>query len=227
MALLKNGCWQCRQAGTRVVCGVSDEVVDAFDRAHTPCHYQRGDFLFLEGSPGRGLFCLKSGRVKLYRSSADGKVQLLSLVGPGQFLGHRELLTGQPCSCSAEVLAGGDICFLEREVVARALERDSALARNIMLSLAESLDQAEARLLEMARMRASARIASLLLQCSEANRLGAVDPLTREEMAQLSGLTLESVSRAVRALGRQGLLSFEGRRIFVLDRPGLERVRLG
>lgn len=206
-----------------MLCRASLPVVDSFESARVPCQYGRGDVLYLEGSDCRGLFCIKTGRVKLYRGAADGKLQLVALAGPGQFLGHRELLTGQPCFCTAEVLAGGDICFLERDVVLKALEVDPQLSRNIILALAGSLDVAEQRLLELARMRAPARLASLLLQCSDT--YGVVDPLTREEMAQLCGLTVESVSRTVRALGRQGLLSFEGRRIFVLDRARLNRLR--
>lgn len=210
-----------------MLCGISDSVVDAFDEARTARHYERGDVLLMEGSPARGLFCIKSGRVKLYRSSSEGAVQLVALYGPGQFLGHRELVTGQKCTCTAEVLAAGDICFIDRDTFLNALVNDPSVARNVIQALATSLDQAESRLLELARMRAEGRVASLLLQCSEADRLGAVDPLTREEMAQLSGLTVESVSRTLRAMGRRGLLSFEGRRIFVLDRPGLAQVRGG
>ena len=210
-----------------ILCGATAAVVDAFDQARVPCHYERGQTLFLEGATSKGMFCIKSGRVKMFRSSPDGKVQMVGLAGAGQFLGHRELITGLPCSCTAEVLAEGDICFLDRETVLHALDHDPSMARNVMSALAASLYLAESRLLEVARMRASARLASLLLQCSESDRLGTVDPLTREEMAQICGLTVESVSRAVRSMGRDGLVGFEGRRIFVLDRPRLERLKTG
>lgn len=166
------------------------------------------------------MFCIQTGRVKLCRASRDGAVQLVGLVGPGQFLGHRELVTGHDCSYTAEVLAAGDICFIPRDTLLQELSSDPGVAHNVMRALANSLEQAESRLLEMACTRAEGRVARLLLQCSDE---GKVDPLTREEMAQFCGLTVESVSRALRGMGRQGLLAFEGRRIHVLDQSALAR----
>ncbi len=199
-------------------------MVDAFDSGKSSTRYKRGSLVFRQGELGRGLYCISSGRVKLYRANPAGQVQVVSLAGPGDFLGHRELLTGQPQANTAEVVQEALICLVERDVLLASLQEDRQVAQNVMTSMAHALERAEARMLELARLSASGRIASLLLECEDQ---GQVAPLTREELAQIAGTTIESVSRTLRSLGRKGVLGLKGRRIRIIDRGALEELTLG
>jgi CRP/FNR family transcriptional regulator len=149
-------------------------------------------------------------------------VQIVRLVGAGDFLGFRRILGKQASSNTAQVVSPAVVCQIPGSSVLAALGQDAQLAQNILGAQARSLERTESHLLKLVGLSSPGRVVSLLLENSSPTPPCAVAPLTREEMAQLAGTSIESVSRLIHELARRGSLRLRGRALFVEDRAALE-----
>ena len=221
---LSGGCWQCfinKAAG--LVADLSPAAVEVFDRAKITRHYPRGSILYHQGSLGHGLFCIRSGRIKVYNTDTSGKLHILRLAGAGDFLGTSSFVTRRPHSSTAEAMSPAVVCLICGEAVRSALESDPQIANNIMSSLAHALENTEAHLATLARLSSTCRIVKVLLENSQPTAHEAlVAPLTREEIGNLSSTCIETVSRLLHSLARQGMLRLRVRAIYIVNRAALE-----
>jgi CRP/FNR family transcriptional regulator, cyclic AMP receptor protein len=109
--------------------------------------------------------------------------------------------------------------------VRSALQADPTMVANLLSSLAYSLEETEAQLASLAQLSSTARIVKVLLEHSPSTSLEArVAALTREEIGNLSGTSMETVSRLIHSLTRQGFLRLRGRTIFIVQRASLEQL---
>lgn len=221
--LNEDGCWRCRAQGSaELLLGAAPESVMAFEKSRTCRFYARGTMLYQQGSCGGSLFCVNSGLIKIFRTDVAGLVQVVRLAGAGAFFGFRRVLGGRASSNSAQVVAPSMICQIPGEVILAAVSRDFQVARNIITAQARALEQTEAHLMRMVGLSSRGRVASLILEHSAPTPPYLVSPLTRGELAELGGTSIESVSRVIRELARQGCLKLKGRGIYLLDRVALE-----
>ncbi|HND64193.1 MAG TPA: cyclic nucleotide-binding domain-containing protein, partial [Elusimicrobiota bacterium] len=85
-------------------CALNADAVKKLDGAQTENLFKKGQILFYEGNPAVGVYCVSAGEVKLSKTGAGGRPQILGIVGPGTLMGHRSLLTNQPHTMTAEAL---------------------------------------------------------------------------------------------------------------------------
>jgi len=229
MALVGNSgvctrsCFRCQaECSADIVSGAGREALELLDNGKVSRFYQRGDELYSQGGSLPGLFCISSARVKLVAVNRAGKVQIVGLAGPGEMLGLPLVFSSEPASHSALVLAAGVICTYPVACIKAALQKDPEVTQNVLSSLARLQVDTEGRLLSLSGLSAPARIAKLILD--QATSTGVVTGLSRTEISQLAGTTLETVSRMVRSLARGGQIKVAGRRIQVLDRAGIEEL---
>lgn len=184
--------------------------------------YRRRQVLFQEGNPATRLFALKSGLIKTYKTSPDGRVQVIELLRPGEVFGL-EGLSGEDYSVTAEVLADAEICFFETARFLEVLKGAPDLSREIIRILSGSLLECRGKMLGFGTKTASARLASFFLSLLEPGAEQEIDlPLSRGEVADLIGARIETVSRLLQTLKRRRILSARGHRIRVLDLPRLK-----
>lgn len=215
---MEEGCQGCSLCGHGVVAGVSEETLATWNRSRQTRTYPKGEQLFSQGQPTRGLFCTYSGLVKLYRLSLDGNVQILRLTRGQEVLGHDSLLCQQAAAQTAEVIQEARICFVDRQVILQSMQADPRLNLNLARLLARDLQRVEERLFAVACLPTPGRLARLLLEISDSQ--GQVESLSRIEMAQLTGTSPESVSRILKQFQKVGALRLEKRKVFLL-RPEL------
>ncbi len=209
-------CMRCQDEGcTEAVRHINPAALHILDQGKTSCFYQRGDELYQQGSVLPGLYCISTARLKLTTLTAGGKAQMLGVAGPGELLGITSVFSGQPVSHTAEALSSGVVCLFPLATVRAALEVDPELSMNLVSSVSRLQVSTEARLMALAGLSAPARIAQLILEAPTSR-------LNRTEMAQMAGTTLETVSRLVQQLSRQGILALSGRRVTILRREELE-----
>ena len=218
-----HSCWLCH-AGRKaeLLHGVTSGVVEALEKGRISRHFARGSVLYHQGSCGGGLFCISTGLIKIYRTDAAGRVQIVRLAGPGEFLGFRRIFSKQASSNTAQVISPAVVCQIPGPAVLASLAADPQLAQNILGTQAQALEKTETHLMRLVGLSSPGRVASLMLEYSAPAPPYALAPLTREEMAQLAGTSIESVSRVIHEKARQGSLRLRGRTIYVEDRPALE-----
>ena len=181
-----------------------------------------GQIIVIEGDPIRHYFRIVGGTVRLYKAIADGRRQVLDFLGEGQCFG----LTGlDRHTYSAEALSPVTLIRYSRQVVEAAIETNPELARILFEMACRELDQAQRQMLLLGRKSAGEKVASFLLGSSRRN--GACDPnkdvvihlpMSRQDMADYLGLTIETVSRTMSRFKRLGLIGLIGRQRVTLRR---------
>lgn len=183
---------------------------------------QRGELLLLEGEPGEWLFYLQSGRVKVYKTSADGKEQVLRIFQAGETFNEVPLFDGGPNPASALVLEEGTAYVLHRADIGRLLSEHPPIALAVIRVLASRLRHLVMLVGDLSFKHVSARVATTLLLHSEAIEGKTPHRLTQQELAALVGTAREMVGRALKTFEQEGLITLEQGRITIVDRGRLE-----
>jgi CRP/FNR family transcriptional regulator, anaerobic regulatory protein len=170
-----------------------------------------GQTIVIEGDPIRHHFRIISGTVRLYKAIADGRRQVIDFLGAGDCFG----LTGlDRHTYSAEAVTPVTLIRYPRQNLEAAIQSDSGLARVLFRLACAELDQAQRQMLLLGRKSADEKIASFLLGL--ARQGGALEPvvhlpMSRQDMADYLGLTIETVSRTMSRFRRLGLIDLIGR----------------
>jgi CRP/FNR family transcriptional regulator len=166
------------------------------------------------------LWVVRRGVVRIYHVSADGRPTTLESHGPGEIFGALSALDGERYPVSAEALEEGFAWCLPRDVLQRMLDEDSRVGIEMLRIVASRLRSAHLQLHSFAHDRAPARLARALLHQV---REGAAC-VTRRQLAEAAGTTVETAIRVLRRLEREGLVRSEAGRIEVLDAGALQRL---
>ena len=190
--------------------------------------YAKGELIFLEGEPCRGLYLLQSGRVRIYKTSPDGREQVLSLAGPGESFNEVPIFDGGPNPASAEALEPCCIYQLRRDRVLRAIERYPSVATAMLHVFARRLRHLTTVVEDLSFKHVTSRLAKVLLEHAEepaaGREVGLKQRLTQQEMAAMIGTAREMVGRSLKALEAQGALSVERNRIVIKNRGLLQKL---
>ena len=201
----------------------------------TPVHRAKGQYLFHSGEPPHGVWTVCRGRVKVFRRTGKGKMLTTRIVGPGEIVGHRSVLAGEPYVASGVALENCELRYISAAVFRRMIAESEEVRGFVLKALGSSLGHAEQLATLVAYESARARIAAALLELhsgQEADAGGAGSAageweltIRRKELAQLSGVTIEAAVRALKTFEREGVLESVGHTIRVLDLDRLKRVQ--
>ncbi|NLA58474.1 MAG: Crp/Fnr family transcriptional regulator [Firmicutes bacterium] len=192
--------------------------------------YEKGELLFGEGDIGTNLYIVRSGRIKLYTVSSDGRQQIIRILEPGDFFGELALFQDAAQNCFAEAMEYSQVCLLGRSDMKALLNRKPSVAVALLEAMSARLAQAERFIGDLALKNVEERLVSWLMMEAKAGlfREGEIEirsPLSREELAHLLGTTVETVSRRLNALQAEGFLTLQGHRsIIIRDLDGLKRI---
>lgn len=189
------------------------------------------DTLFQEGDRAGHVFTLVQGTAKLTRLLPDGREQVLGFRFAGDVLGY----TGADhYPFAAQLLTPAHVCRLERKRLDGLLRRYPALERRLLDLCVQELAATQDQLVTVGRRTAEARVAAFLLSLAEAGQRrhqpGSVldMPMTRSDIADFLGLTLETVSRTLTAFRRRGWVREPSHgRIEILRRQALTELTDG
>jgi CRP/FNR family transcriptional regulator len=183
-----------------------------------------GQTILIEGDPIRHCFRIVSGTVRLYKAIADGRRQVIDFLGAGDCFG----LTGlEAHSYSAEAISPATLIRYSRQTLEAATDTNARLAQALFRLACSELDQAQQQMLLLGRKSADEKIASFLLGlASRSERAGPQHarestvhlPMSRQDMADYLGLTIETVSRTISRFRRLGLIDLIGRQHVALRR---------
>lgn len=224
----------CGACGSRVAglcrpldaASLDDVLAETEQFALAPRH-----MLFNEGDRAGHVFTLVHGTAKLTRLLPDGREQVLGFRFAGDVVGY----TGADhYPFAAQLLTAGQVCRLDRRKLDGLLRRYPALERRLLDLCMQELAATQDQLVTVGRRTAEARVAAFLLSLAEAgrrrNQAGAVldMPMTRSDIADFLGLTLETVSRTLTAFRRRGWVREPGHaRIELVRRDALMELTEG
>lgn len=190
--------------------------------------FDRGERLFGEGDASDFFITIASGRVKVVKSTPAGKDVILEVFGVGDPLGAVASYEGRPFPASAIALEPTTCVLVPRREFFALLESHPSLVRGLLLGLTIRLVELTNRIVDLTGGKVEPRFARLFLKLAEESGEAVADGiavrvhLSRQDLADLTGTTIETSIRIMSRWGKEGLVRTEREGFVVLDRRGLE-----
>lgn len=188
-----------------------------------------GDQLIWEGDEAVLVANVIDGLLKLSSSTSDGREQILGIAYPADFLGRP---FGGSTPYGVEALTDAQVCVFERRDFDRFAREHPRLEHKLLERTLSELDRTRKWMLLLGRMTAEQKLASFLLQTAERSGAGnqalgdgeSFDlQLSRQQIADILGLTIETISRQLTRMKAMGLIDLPSRRtVTILDRRAIE-----
>ncbi|HEY7126853.1 MAG TPA: Crp/Fnr family transcriptional regulator [Ktedonobacterales bacterium] len=187
---------------------------------------QRGEILFFEGEPGEWMYSIQSGLIKVFKTSADGREQVLRLFHAGDSFNEVPMFDGGPNPASAMAMEDSVVYGLSRQDIQTLLKENPVFARSVIQVLASRLRNLVGLVEDLSFRHVKSRVARALLMHSSELAPGIPHRLTQQELAAIVGTAREVVGRALKALEQEGVLHLDQGRITILDQQLLEQASL-
>jgi len=208
---------------------LEDEAAIALRHSMSEINLGRGQTLFREGDPGDRLYVVADGKIKLGRSSSDGRENLLAILGPSEMFGELSLFDPGPRTATATAVTDARLLGLAHGDLRPWLTGRPEVAETLLQQMARRLRRTNEVLGDLVFSDVPGRVAKALLDLSR--RFGrssdegvhVTHDLTQEELAQLVGASRETVNKALADFASRGWIRLEARAVVLLDVERLQR----
>lgn len=206
-----------------VLAALGPEALASLARAMRPVDLQPGQMLFVQGEPGDSVFVVESGCLRLFRTSPGGRERTLAYLRAGEIVGEMAALGRLPRSASAQAAEASRVWRLDGQALAQAVASDGRAALKLVELLARRLAEADQQLEE-----ASGTVAQQLLSVLERLAGHTADGrlrITQQQLAEMLGVTRESVNRGLARLEAMGVVRRRSRGSLWVDLDALRARR--
>ncbi|MDQ7826671.1 MAG: Crp/Fnr family transcriptional regulator [Candidatus Eremiobacteraeota bacterium] len=192
--------------------------------------YHKDQFIFLEGEPGDSCFFILSGRVKVVHQSFDGKEVTLAILGKNELFGEMALLDGKARCASVVALTPIEAMALSDFHLRWLIEKEPSFSQLILAMSLERLRSTNTACEHLALSTVKERLGHMLLSWHSREAGHGIKtlsfrlPLTHQEIASVMGTSRETVTRTLKDLQDEGLLSIEKGLVTIRDMAGLARL---
>ena len=185
----------------------------------SPIAVDAGEQIYAAGSATSQLMVVHTGAVKVSRIDADGREQILRVLGPGEFVGESAFLTGDRPDHFTTAVEASSMCVFRHADLGRLVAAHPSIAVRMLQAVSDRLAQIEARLAAVISGDVTSRLAEYLLSLPGRAQQGGVLvelPMAKKDIASLLDTTPESLSRQLRKLQQTGIARTEGARSLVI-----------
>ncbi len=190
----------------------------------------QGDAVFEQGATAVAFYLLLHGRLKVTQVTSDGQQVIVRVVHPGDLFGFARALARPDYPGTARAAVESIVIGWPMGDWDAVVENNPRLAINAMQTIGQRLDEAHTRLREMSTQEVERRVAHAVLRLAE--KAGRIEgggtridfPITRQDIAEMTGTTLHTVSRLLSAWETRGLVTGGRQKLTVIDADGLSRI---
>ncbi len=188
---------------------------------------EKGEYLYRAGDPFTSVYAVRSGSLKAFISTRDGRDQIISLHLPGELMGLDAISSNQHI-CSAMALETTSVCELPYEQLEALSLRIPGLQHHLLSLMSEEIRHNQCHMTILARLPVDSRLASFLINLSGRYRTRGFSStefnlsMSRNDIANLLGMAVETVSRLFTQFQEQGLLQVERKHIKILNHDTLQ-----
>lgn len=221
----KGLCLHCPMRPLSIFAKLELDILEQINFQTTVQTFQAGDALYLQGDPSHYAYTLRSGLIKLNKTLANGKSQIIRLHRKGDLLGM-DAFAQMPYNHDAVALTDTEVCRLPIDTLHDLRKSNDAIDTALLQRWNQSLRGAEDMMLELGAKKAPERLSSFLLRwCSGEQDNEWIDlPLSRSELGELLGLTLETVSRFLSDWKKKKLITETHHKIQLLQPDALKSI---
>ena len=206
--------------------GLSEKQLNEIKSIAVDRRFKKGEIIFTEGDEGNGFYVVIDGQVKIFKLSPEGKEQILHIFGSGDPVGEVAVFAGRSFPANAEAITATRVLFFPRTAFLDLISANPSLAMKMLAVLSMRLRQFTIQVENLSLKEVPGRLAGYLIVLSEEqqNEEEVTLPISKGQLASLLGTIPETLSRIFAKMSTQGLITVQGRRIQLLDLPGLEDV---
>jgi CRP-like cAMP-binding protein len=202
--------------------GLPSEDMQVLEGSSVTHRYKKKEILFREGGIPTGIFHLKSGKIKKYKTTPKGVEQIFYVCGPGELLGYHALLSEEYYPDSAATMDDCQISFIPKDVFLNVLSRSPLLANKLLKILAHEFSVFTNSITSLATKTVRERLALNLLILNEKFQEDGEEPseikMSRTDLANLVGTAKETLVRLLQDFKREKLIETDGLTIRISDR---------
>jgi CRP/FNR family cyclic AMP-dependent transcriptional regulator len=212
-----------------IFAGLSDQELESLSDCLRKRTFAKGMIIFHKDSPGRSLYIIASGRVRIFILSESGQEISVRIYGCGDVFGELSMLDDLPRSAGAIAIERTEVLTLDRDDFLALLERFPRIAPGIIATLSRRVRYTTKYAEGLAFLDVFGRVADRLLELADCYGVDSSEGteidlrLTQTELASLVATTRESVNKVLGTFRDEGLIKLDGQRIIILDRRGLRR----
>jgi len=190
--------------------------------------YKRGSIVYQEGNRMKGFCCVQSGIIKIYQTGFDGKEQIIRFAKPGDIIGYRSVVSNEPACTTTEVIEEAVLCHIPTEILLNLVKTNGNFAVELMKLTCKELGEANSYITDIAQKTVKERLAEILIHLDDefgVDSQGVLNiSLTREELSNIVGTATESIIRLLSEFKTRAYIEINGRKIKILDKPGLKYI---
>jgi len=221
-------CMNCVSKEFSTFSNIDSTTLTEMTDVKTCAFFKKGQIMMHEGSRPNGVYCIYSGKAKLFRLGTEGKEQIIRFAKEGDLIGYRALLSSEQLSASIQVLEDTHACFIPRSEMFKMIEINSKFSLEVMKMACHELGEAGRLITNLAQKTVRERLAEVLLLLVSTfgtDENGNIDvSLTREEIANIVGTATESVIRLLSEFKDDEYIVLKGRKIKIMNKPALAKV---
>ena len=182
---------------------------------------RRGEMIFMEGEPAESLYFLNSGVVKLFKTSAQGKEQIISLARPHEVLNDISVFDNGPNPVGAQAMTAVILNGIKKDRLDAVLRQFPQIGARVIQGFAARTRQLIELVEDLSFRHVIGRVVKILLEHA-GDGTGPGERLTQQEMAAMAGTAREVVARSLKALEERGLIRLDRHRIVIVDKRALQ-----
>ncbi|MGV3509063.1 MAG: Crp/Fnr family transcriptional regulator [Sphingobacteriaceae bacterium] len=212
-----NSCFMCKTC--------LKEWLPALGERRTNLQVKKGEVIFSEGEPVKGVYFVYEGNLKVHKKWGD-KELIIRFAKKGAIFGHRGLGSNPVYPVSATALEPCIVCFIDIEFFNATLKVNNEFAYTLMMFFADELQESERKMRNLAHMPVKGRVAQALISLRE--KFGVTEQgyinidLPRQDLASYAGATYETVFRIINDLVKDKLIKLSGKSIMIYDEVRLD-----
>ena len=201
--------------------GLNTDELDSISKFIFEKMAARGELLLMEGEPTNVLYFIFSGVVKVFKTSDEGKEQVLYIIRPGESFNDVPVFSGSESLASAEAMGPVALYGIKKSDLETIVQDYHQVALNIISVLSRRVQHLVSLVEDLSFRHVTGRVAKILLEYA-GNGSGQNPRLTQQEMAAIAGTAREMVGRSLKILEEEGSIRLDNHRIVITNEAALK-----
>jgi len=202
---------------------LDEDTLDKIEKVGTRKSYNKNEVILMEEEIGTALFVIIKGKVKVARSSNDGREVILTILSESDFFGEMAILDGQTRSATVTALEDTELFLLQRNDFINLLQTYPEVSITLLQELTKRLRVSDAKIKALSLKDAEGKVATVILQIADdvgKIKQGKVEiermPL-QQDLANMAGTSRETISRTLHSFAKKGLIELDGSKLRIMD----------
>jgi CRP/FNR family transcriptional regulator, polysaccharide utilization system transcription regulator len=205
---------------------LSDEEMDFLHKNRYEAHFKAGEVIFKQGSPLSHIVSFSKGLAKVYKETGNQRDVIISIIKPGNMIGGSFLYYDRRHQFSFSALIDSLVCFIEVKAFQEIIKKNNHFAESYMHDASQKHIQLLNRFQNVTIKQSHGRMAEMLLYLSEeifyADNYDII--LSRQELADFTGMSKEGTIRILKEFKNDGLIDFQNQNFVILDKKRLQEI---